>query len=135
MEQAATAGERQYAEYGLTGVRGEAAAGFPSVRNIALPALKAALREGKSLNDAGLSALLRLMAEVDDSNVLKRGGMDGQAFVRACAKNTEPDHDKLRAMNDDFVRRNLSPGGCADLLAAAYFVQLLEEAENNCRRS
>ena len=127
VRQPETAGERQYAEAGLTGVRGEAAAGFPSVKNIALPALRRALDAGKSLNDAGLAALIRLMAEVEDSNVRKRGGAAGQEFVRQSAENAGLNHDELRAMNAAFVRRNLSPGGCADLLAAAYFLYLLEK--------
>ena len=42
-ETARTAGERAYLTQGLTGARGEAARGFPGVRDIALPALNAAL--------------------------------------------------------------------------------------------
>lgn len=124
-----TAGEKQYAELGFAGARGEAAAGFPGVKNVALPALKQALSEGRSLNDAGLIALLRLMQCVRDSNVLKRGGMAGQEHVWQAAREAEPTAEALRRMNEDFVRRNLSPGGCADLLAAAYFAYLLENNE------
>ena len=126
LEQPTTAGEKQYAAFGYTGVRGEVAAGFPSVREIALPALKRAISEGKSLNDAGLCALLALMRRLRDSNVLKRGGLAGQEFVWQAAAAAVPEHEALREMNEAFVRENLSPGGCADLLAAAYFVYLLE---------
>jgi len=59
-----TGGERQFLESGLTGIRGEAANGFPSVREIGLPALDAALDRGENINDAGLHALLSLMAAV-----------------------------------------------------------------------
>ena len=127
MSEAHSAGERQYAEFGFTGVRGEAAAGFPSVKNIALPALRGALSAGKNLNDAGLCALLALMREVLDSNIVKRGGMAGQEFVWQSARDAEPEAYELRRMNDSFVQKNLSPGGCADLLAAAYFVYLWEK--------
>ena len=133
-EAAKTGGERQYKLYGLTGVRGEVASGFPSVKNIALPALKQALLDGKSLNDAGLEALLHLMAHVQDSNILRRRGVEAQQWVHACAKKALADgwtQDDLRRMNDDFVRKNISPGGCADLLAAACFIYFLEK-EREC---
>ena len=128
--QAKSGGEQQYHLYGLTGVRGEAAAGFPSVKTIALPALKEALDGGKSLNDAGLAALLQLMAHVQDSNILRRRGMETQQWVHARARkllDSGWSQEDLRRMNDDFVRENISPGGCADLLAAAYFIYFLEK--------
>lgn len=129
-EQAQTGGERQYLQYGLSGVRGEAAAGFPMVKNIALPALKRAIRNGKSLNDAGLEALMSLMTVVFDSNILRRRGMEIQQWVHERAKElldsgwTQQD---LRELNDGFIQENISPGGCADLLAAAWFIYFLEK--------
>lgn len=130
IEAAKTGGERQYKLYGLTGVRGEAAAGFPSVKDIALPALKQALEEGKKLNDAGLEALMRLMACVQDSNILRRRGRNSQEWVHDRTRKLLESgwtHEDLRGMNDDFVRENISPGGCADLLAAACFIYFLEK--------
>ncbi len=129
-EQARTGGERQYLAYGFTGVRGEAAAGFPTVKNIALPALKRALAAGRSRNDAGLEVLLHLMAAVTDSNILRRRGPDTQLWVHERARELLSSgwtEDGLRSMNEAFVRENISPGGCADLLAAAYFIYFLEK--------
>ena len=113
-----TGGERQYRDYGLTGARGEAASGFDTVRTVALPVLKQELEQGKSLNDAGLEALLALMARLNDSNIILRAGMDAQAWVMEEARQS----GDLREMNRRFVRRRISPGGSADLLAAAYFL-------------
>lgn len=130
LETAVTGGERQYLESGVTGVRGEAAAGFPSVKNIALPALEKALSEGKDNNDAGLATLLALMASVTDSNLLRRAGSDGLVIVQSETKKlTEPDHAALCSMNQRFVRSNLSPGGSADLLAAAWFIHFLKTVD------
>ena len=120
-----TGGEKQFARYGLTGARGEAASGFANVTKIALPALERAMDAGKSLNDAGLCALLELMAHVCDSNIIRRAGLEKQEWVMRRAKQLLEkgfDHDDLRKLNDDFVEKNLSPGGCADLLAVAYFL-------------
>lgn len=128
---ASTAGEKQFISMKLTGARGEAASGFPTVRNIALPALRTGLDEGMSLNDAALSALIALMARVDDSNVIKRGGPFARETVKNAARPlTYPDHAALRAINEDFTRLNLSPGGCADLLACALFVMWVQERDN-----
>ena len=132
-EDAHTGGEVQYLDSGRTGVRGEAAAGFPHARDCGLPALEEGLRRGEAdglqgdalFNHACLHALLILMARVEDSNILRRSGPEAlrsvQARVRALLERGF-DMDDLRRMNDDFVRENLSPGGSADLLAITIFL-------------
>jgi len=128
---ARTGGELQYFASGYTGARGEAAAGFPTVMNIALPAFRKALSEGKSCNDAGLSALCALMHSVCDSNILRRAGEEALSEVQSMSKSAlerGADKETLRRMNDIFVERHVSPGGSADLLALTYF---LHEWETN----
>ena len=51
-ETARTAGEVLYLRHGVTGVRGQAEAGFPAVREVGLPVLEESLRQGLSWNDA-----------------------------------------------------------------------------------
>ena len=122
---ARTGGEVQYLDSGRTGVRGEAAAGFPHARDCGLPALKRALRDGASFNEACLHALLALMACVEDSNILRRRGVAALRSVQSRAQALLEQGftmDELRHMNDDFVRENLSPGGSADLLAITIFL-------------
>ncbi len=126
---AETGGERQYREYGLTGARGEAASGFRSVREIALPALESAIDRGENLNDAGTEALLALMSRVHDSNIIRRAGMDGQRWVMQQAGEwleNGAKREALAPMNRAFIEKNISPGGCADLLALAYFLHFLK---------
>ncbi len=123
-----TGGEQQFREYGLTGARGEAASGFRTVQDIGLPALQEALQAGKSPQDAGLHALLRLMAHVQDSNIIRRAGMDGQRWVHARIRRLLEegwDHSILRRLDDEFIARNISPGGSADLLAVTWFLHLI----------
>lgn len=134
IEDARTGGERQYLQYGLTGARGEAAQGFPHVRNVVLPALKEARDRGEDENAAALYALVRLMAVVEDSNVLRRAGREGIEHMHMCAQELlgrGVGEEALRRMNADFIRRNISPGGCADLLAAARFIELIEVPEED----
>lgn len=124
-ETASTGGERQYVELGYTGVRGEAAASFPTVRDVALPALRNALARGMDENAAAVDALLCLIACVRDSNILRRGGIGAlNAVMRDAERLVESGYtmDDVRRMNDRFVRMNVSPGGSADLLAAAVFL-------------
>ncbi len=131
-ESAVTGGEKQYFASGYTGARGEAAMGFPTVRNIALPAFRSALSEGKSLNDAGLYTLCALMASVCDSNILRRAGEDVLKEVQNMARaamDSGAEKETLRGMNDIFVSKNVSPGGSADLLALTYFLYDWETRE------
>lgn len=125
---ARTAGERAYLEQGLSGVRGEAAQGFPAVSQAALPALRQALNAGLSRNDAGAIALLHLIAQGTDTNMVARGGPErAKKAAEDCAQLLErcplPSMEDVAALDREFIRDNLSPGGCADLLAAAYFLQ------------
>lgn len=131
-ETARTAGERVYLVQGLTGARGEAAQGFPSVRDIALPALNAALKAGLSRNDAGAIVLLRLIAQGADTNMVSRGGPErAKKAAEDCARLLEccplPEMEEISRLDREFTQENLSPGGCADLLAAAFFLESWEE--------
>lgn len=133
-EDARTGGERQYFSLGYTGVRGEAAAGFPTALNHGLPVLRAALADGCSANEAGLRTLLSLMSVLPDSNILRRCGEETLAQVQRRAADVLSRGacpDELRRMNADFIRENISPGGSADLLAVCWFFYLQEINETN----
>ncbi len=127
-----TAGEALYLSSGVRGIRGEAAAGLPSVRNIALPAYWEALDAGLSPNDAGAVTLLHLIANAEDTNLLKRGGREGAAWAAEAAKRLLPwpEMAQVEQLDDAFIQKNLSPGGCADLLAAAYFINSLMQEKD-----
>ena len=125
-----THGEMQYRHYGLMGARGEAASGFRSVRDIALPVLDRELEKGASNADAGKAALVHLMAEVMDSNIIHRAGLEGQAWVQEQAKQLLQQgwtDDDLRMLDAEMIARNVSPGGSADLLAAAWFLHFVSQ--------
>ena len=125
----ATAGEKLYLERGITGIRGEMAAGLPSVVTVSLPAYRMAREAGYRPNDAGGVALLHLIARVEDSNLYRRGGPEGAAWAKAEAEKCLPlpSMEQIAVLDDAFIARNLSPGGCADLLAATLFLAALYE--------
>jgi triphosphoribosyl-dephospho-CoA synthetase len=129
-ENAKTVGEQLYAAYGITGVRGQAEAGFPAVLNAGLPVLRQGLSEGLSLNDAGCAALLHLLSVTDDTNLIHRSDRETQLQVRsqvaAILKETPyPSQEVLTRLDQQFIGKNLSPGGSADLLAVTYFLHFL----------
>lgn len=124
-----TNGERIYRKHGITGIRGEAAEGFPHIRNVALPIYVDYLSKGFTCEQSGAISLLHLIAEVDDTNVIARSDLktlqDIQNRVRRELKE-EQDINKLllfaEKLNSEFIMKNISPGGCADLLAATLFI-------------
>ena len=134
-ERAVTAGQRLYLEHGIAGVRGQLEAGLPAVLTVGLPTLEAGLAQGLSLNDAGCAALLALLAEATDTNLIARGGLAAQRetvqAVRALlAREPFPTAETLAALDRDFVEKNLSPGGSADLLAITYLLHFLKDEKD-----
>ena len=124
-----TTGQRLYLEHGLEGIRGELSRGLPAVAHIGLPVLRTRLAAGDSLEQAGVQVLLALMARVVDTNLIARGGLEGQRWAMERAKDLTQDpaasRQEVEALDGAFVERNLSPGGCADLLAITYFLEFL----------
>lgn len=121
--------------YGAGGARLEAAQGFPAIYGIGLPALRAARATMPADEEAArVQACMALIAAVDDTNLLHRGGAAGLAFAQSQAMTfmaaggvTQPDwRPQAIAIHRAFMVRNLSPGGCADLLAMTIFVDRLE---------
>lgn len=124
LRSADTHGGRAYADTGATGVRGEAERGYPAVRELALPLYRKARCGGMTPNDAAVYALIGLISRVEDTNLLARGGETGAQWAKkqAAALETVFSIEKTAALDDAFIARNLSPGGCADLLAIALFL-------------
>lgn len=125
-------GSEMARRHGAGGARREAATGFPSVYDKAIPALE----EGMALaprdaEAARVHAIMRLIASVEDTNILYRGGPEGLAFAQREARGfldsgsvgSQGWQDLAIRIHEAFVARRLSPGGCADLLAMALFVQ------------
>ncbi len=127
-------GLRAAQAYGVGGARLEAAAGFPSISAVAWPAYRDALRAGACWNAAAVQTLFALMAHLDDTNLLHRGGRDGADFAKSAAQTFLAEggvaargwRDRADAISQAFVARRLSPGGSADLLAATLFLVQLE---------
>jgi len=113
--------------FGLRSVGVEAAAGFPVLFETALPALQSALRAGLSPDRARSNAFFATMAVLDDTNLVHRGGIDALRYAQHAAREylcaggsaRAGAEQRAQALHEAFIARNLSPGGAADVLAAA----------------
>jgi triphosphoribosyl-dephospho-CoA synthase len=120
--------------HAVGGAQGEAAAGFPSIYGIGLPAYRAALAQGGSANQARIQAFFALVAQLADTNLLHRGGAGGLAYARDTAAQFLAEggvfqsqwREHAAAIHRAFCLRRLSPGGSGDLLAACLFVHAIE---------
>jgi triphosphoribosyl-dephospho-CoA synthase len=126
------------------GAASHAAAGFPVTMRTALPALRAARRRGATEPVARLDALLATMAVLDDTCVLYRGGAAGleliqrgaTAVLAAGGAGTPLGRRRLRRLDGQCDAQGLSPGGAADILATALFLDHLDHygrREHSCR--
>lgn len=127
-------GQLMASRHGVTGARGEALQGFPAVFETALPALRGALARGSETQLALLHTFFVLLAQISDTNVLYRGGSEGLVFIQAQAKDFLESgsvfatgwQKRAESLHHQCSAQNLSPGGCADLLSAAWFVHQLQ---------
>lgn len=126
-----THGEKLYLAKGATGIRGQAAAGYPALGEVLLPYL----RENRNLprEELLLRALVFLMSELEDSNVLHRGGSTALITLKAEMQQLHAKEltnaELIRALiqyDEILISRNWSPGGAADLLSLGIYFALLE---------
>jgi triphosphoribosyl-dephospho-CoA synthase len=123
-------GDQVLRKFGVRGAAAEAAAGFPAVYRLALPALCSRPER----NAARIQAFFALLEKVSDTTLLYRGGKEGSEFAaRAAAEflhsgGTGSVDWKRRAaaIHQTFIDHKWSCGGIADLLAAAVFIQQME---------
>jgi triphosphoribosyl-dephospho-CoA synthase len=125
--------------FGAGGARMEAAEGFPSVYEVGLPALRGATSAAHGDAEAArVEACFALIAALEDTNLLHRGGPAGLHFARRAARaflddggvRTADWRDRARSVHDSFVARWLSPGGSADLLAMTLFIEINEKDQH-----
>ena len=127
-------GARAARAHGLCSAAEEAAQGLPTLFEHVLPALRAARRGGADDRGARLHALFTAMAEVADTNLVHRGGLQGlrdaqwlaRGFLAEGGGLTGDAPVRAARVHALFVARRLSPGGAADLLAAACWVERVE---------
>ncbi len=126
-------------KFAVPGARGEAQQSFPHVIGVGLPTLCRRRAEGADESIARLDCLLSIMSDLDDTCILYRGGKRGlsvaqvgaTAVLAAGGAATTSGRRKLRALDQQLLALNCSPGGSADLLAATLFLDAIESGQLN----
>lgn len=117
----ATHGALARQQYRVGGALGNALGGYAGLFDSWLPFLQAHEAEPYALH----RLLLRIIATLDDTNLLHRAGGERAAQARLEAARAEAQFtpEALEALCRDFTARNLSPGGAADMLALTVYVK------------
>jgi triphosphoribosyl-dephospho-CoA synthase len=136
-------GEVASRRFGVGGARWEAARGFPSIYHVGLPALHSARPWAPSDAEAArVHTCFALIASVEDTNILHRGGLQGLRFAQQAAQTflyqggvARSDwRGRAAAVHLAFVERGLSAGGAADLLAMSLFVMQVQQMQTEMAR-
>lgn len=122
-----THGSKAKANNKLKGALDNAREGYTQLFKAWLPFYLDRLAEGDRY--ALHKTLLRIMCYLDDTNIVYRTSMETMHEVQAEARRMlehipETTHFEaaLQAMNTDYIRRNISPGGSADMLSLVVFL-------------
>ena len=132
---ARTHGEKLYASYSITGIRGEACDGFPHVLLSGYPQFQKAYKTTGSLTKAGLITLLYYIGNTEDTNLIIRSDYETATRIQKSlsAFLNRSDYEEqlqiLPALDEYFVSNNISPGGSADMLALTYFLSFLSQKD------
>ena len=125
-----THGSKAKANNILKGALDNAREGYTQLFKAWLPFYIDRIAEGD--NYALHKTLLRIMCDLDDTNIVYRTSMETMQEVKTEAKqmldtsrNIVNFEAALQAMNTDYIHRNISPGGSADMLSLVVFLSCI----------
>lgn len=125
-----THGSKAKANNILKGALDNAREGYTQLFKAWLPFYIDRIAEGD--NYALHKTLLRIMCDLDDTNIVYRTSMETMKEVKTEAKqmldtsrNIVNFEAALQAMNTDYIHRNISPGGSADMLSLVVFLSCI----------
>lgn len=126
-------GEKLYIKYKNEGVRGEVERGIPTVFNYSLEMYKQ--NSDLNENDRLVHTLIGIMGICNDSTIIYRHNPEVLQEVKEKAANimkfggmkTTCGREKINELCQEFIEKNISPGGSADLLAVTVFLYLVEK--------
>lgn len=127
-DKALSHGEKLYIKYNISGIRGEVEQGIPIVMDYALDLYEKS--ETLPKRHRIIHSLIGIMQYCEDTTILHRNSIEVLNWVkeRAChimslgGMFTEEGQATLEALDKEFIKKNISPGGSADLLSATIFL-------------
>lgn len=130
-----THGETTFEKYGMqgAGVRYEAQNGLPIVFQQGLPFLEKHLKalsviDREAFDDVLRSTLLKIMSQLNDSNVLYRKGPEVATQLKDLSELAFEDQKHYKNLNEFCLKEHISPGGSADILALSLFFYFVKQA-------
>ncbi len=129
-----THGQQSHCQYGVRGARGEAEGGFRHIVEIGLQMLKKSRLQGLAEEYTRLNALVAIIAELNDTCLLHRGGLTALTVAKRGAMRildlggvaTDEGFCAMEQLDRQLVQLQASPGGSADLLAGVLFLDFIE---------
>ena len=120
-----THGSRAVSQYQAKGALAMAREGYNQLFADWLPFLSDLKRQGDP--HAHHKTLLRIMSQLDDTNILHRCGAEVAQRVKSEAAELLANFsiERLEEMNRRYIAENISPGGCADMLALTIFLNAI----------
>lgn len=136
-KQPKTNGERLYHKYGERGIRGEVQRGFPIIKEVAYPLLNQYLSEGQEKNRSYINVLLAIAEKLNDTCILSRSSDIELRWFQKRVKEilklggafSEDGMEEIVKLNKECIKKHISPGGAADLLACTILLWKLEKYE------
>lgn len=128
-----TYGEKIYLDYKIKGVKGEVEAGMPIIFEFSLDFFDEC--SDLSINNRLVHTLIGIMQICEDTNIIHRHSVKVLKEVQEKAKNIiqaggmRSDNGKtmIDKLSDEFIEKNISPGGSADILGITVFMTLIKK--------
>lgn len=122
-----THGSRAVSQYQAKGALAIAREGYEPLFSDWLPFLRSLKQQGDPY--ANHKTLLRIMSQLDDTNILYRCGPEVARRVKTDAADllSHFSIEDLETMNLHYNAENISPGGAADMLALTIFIYNITE--------
>jgi triphosphoribosyl-dephospho-CoA synthetase len=135
-----TAGERAYLTHGFTGARGEVEGGYPLT--LSARSFLRGRSAFMSFDEALVDTLFYIIVRNGDTALWARGGLKGVTAAQELAEKILLDggvsaakgQEAIRLAQRVFVEKNLSPGGSADILSSAIFLEVYRSSRSRIDR-
>lgn len=129
-------GEKLYIKYNTEGIRGEVERGLPTVFDFSLDLYKQS--NELCINDRLVHTLIGIMQICDDSTIIHRHSIEvldevkkrSREIISIGGMKNENGRKIINDLCEEFIERNISPGGSADLLGVTVFLDLVEKYMN-----
>lgn len=126
-------GEKIYVDYKIKGIKGEVEAGIPTVFEFSLEFFDKC--RDLNINDRLVHTLIGIMQICEDTNIIHRQSVEvlkevqekAKGIIRAGGMRSDNGKKLISKLSEEFIERNISPGGSADMLGVTVFFSLVKK--------